>query len=158
MSVLNCILFPLYRWMQRGCDSVWIDLLDVINVGRWRLLKAHRLQDRWIGMFHVKHRSINRAAWAGSTNSVRQNVWNQSCCSSCCCAPLWVWWTAYTWIPVDRWCYWSVDVVSHWDCENQESRTCAPVLGGRKKETAASRWTAGILPGRESHQATIWHL
>lgn len=58
-SVLNCILFPLYRLMQRGCDSVWIDLLDVIIVGRWRLLKAHRLQNRWIGMFHVKHRSIN---------------------------------------------------------------------------------------------------
>ena len=94
--------------MQRGPDSVLIDPLDVINVGRWRLLKAHRLQDRWIGMFHVKHRSINcvhelvRWIVRGRTYGINHCAHHAVALQSELCAV--VWWIAYTWIPVDRWC------------------------------------------------------
>ena len=94
--------------MQRGPDSVWIDPLDVIDVGRWRLLKAHRLQDRWIGMFHVKHRSINcvhelvRWIVRGRTYGINRCAHHAVALQPELCAV--VWWIAYSWIPVDRWC------------------------------------------------------
>ena len=161
-SVLNCILFPLYRLMQRGCDSVWIDLLDVIIVGRWRLLKAHRLQNRWIGMFHVKHRSINCV-----DELVRRIVRGRTCGIS----PV----AHHAVVLQPELC--AVGVMNRLHMNPGRSvvllvcwcRISPGLRKSRIQNRRARAWwayegncritmAAGILPERESHQATIWHL
>lgn len=99
----SMMMFHVKHRMLSECSWLHsVPLLPIDAAGAWFCLdRPSRCDKRWqvtisqnslaVGS---QNRNVSRetsfhqlCAWAGSSNSARQDVWNQSLCSSCCCAP-----------------------------------------------------------------------